>query len=57
MKFRDYVKKNRLQPNFEIDFLGNLCIYFLNVFGQEIQNEDTPAENTTDTSLTFRSSD
>ena len=49
--------KNIHQPNFEEDFLGKSCTYFLKVFGIEIQNEDTPAEITADTSVTFRSSD
>ena len=55
--FWDDVKKNRRQPNFEETFLGKPCIYFLNVFGIETQNEDTPAEITVGTPLTFRSSD
>ena len=56
-KFRDDVKKNRRQLNFEEDFLGKPCIYFLNVFGIEAHNGDTPAEITVATPLTFRSSD
>ena len=56
-KFRDDFKKNRRQPNFEVDFLGKPCIYFLNVFGIETQNEDTLAKITANTPLTFKSSD
>ena len=56
-KFLDDYKKNRHQSNVKEDFLGKSCIYFLNVFGIEPQNEHTPAEITADTSLTFRSSD
>ena len=55
-KFRDDCKKNRRQPNFEEDFLGKPCTYFLNVFCIETQNEDTTAEITADTPLSFRSS-
>ena len=57
-KFRVDFSKNRRQPNFEEDFLGKPCSYFLNVFGIETQNEDTPAEITADTPLSFsRSAD
>ena len=56
-KFRDDYKKNRRQSNVKEDFLGKSCIFFLNVFGIEPQNEHTPAEITADTSLTFRGSD
>ena len=56
-KFRDDFKKNRHQPNFEEDFLGKPCTYFLNVFDIETQNEDTPTEITADTPLTFKNSD
>ena len=50
--------KNRRQPNFEEGFLGKPCSYFLNVFGIETQNEDTPAEITAVTPLSFsRSTD
>ena len=57
-KFRDDLKKNRRQPNFEENFLGKSCTYFLNVFDIETQNQDTPAEITADTPLSFsRSTD
>ena len=52
-KFRVDFSKNRRQPNFEEDFLGKPCSYFLNVFGIETQNQDTPAEITADTPLSF----
>ena len=56
-KFRVDFSKNRCQPNFEEDFLGKLCTYFLKVFGIETQNVDTQVEITADTPLSFRSSD
>ena len=56
-KFRVDFSKNRCQPNFEEDFLGKLCIYFLKVFGKETQNVHTQVEITADTPLSFRSSD
>ena len=55
--FRDDYKKNRCQPNFKEDFSGKPCIYFLEVFGVETQNEEAPAEITADAPMTFRSSD
>ena len=55
-KFRHSLKKNRRQPNFEIDFLGKPRIYFFECVWYKTQNEDTPAEITADTSLTFRNS-
>ena len=53
-KFWVDFSKNRCQPNFEEDFLGKPCSYFLNVFGIETQNQDTPAEIiTADTPLSL----
>ena len=43
-------------PSFEQDFLWKPCAYFLNVFGIETQNADTPAEITGDTHVSFTSS-
>ena len=56
-KFRVDFSENRRQPNFEEDFLGKPCTYFLKVFGIETQNADTQVEITADTPLSFRSSD
>ena len=56
-KFRVEFSKNRRQSNFEEDFLGKPCTYFLKVYGIETQNTDTPVEITPDTPLSFKSSD
>ena len=56
-KFRVDFSKNRRQPNFEEDFLGKPCTYFLKVFGIETQNTDTQVEITADTPLSFTNSD
>ena len=56
-KFRVDFSKNRRQPNFEEDFLGKPCTYFLKVFGIETQNADTQVEITADTPLSFTNSD
>ena len=44
---------NRSQPNFEVNFLGKVCIFFMNVLGKEAQNKDSPDEDTVDTSVAF----
>ena len=56
-KFRVDFSKNRRQPNFEEDFLGKPCTYFLKVFSIETQNADTQVEITADTPLSFTNSD
>ena len=56
-KFRVDFSRNRRQPNFEEDFLGKPCTYFLKVFGKETQNADTQVEITADTPLSFTNSD
>ena len=56
-KFRVDFSRNRRQPNFEEDFLGKPCTYFLKVFGIETQNADTQVEITADTPLSFTNSD
>ena len=49
-EFQDDFSRNRCQQNFDLDFLDNPYIYFLIVFAIETQNEDAPADVTTETS-------